>query len=76
LQGVCHKTFVAPVDVPTFEAAAREWLETKADRKTSTVAGWQTHVDLASFHDSASYVSTALASPQSSASVISFARLA
>jgi integrase len=46
LQGVRHKTFVAPVDVPTFEAAAKEWLETKADRKTSTLAGWQTHVDL------------------------------
>ena len=39
-------TYRPPATLPTFADTAQDWLASKADRRLSTLAQWQTHLDL------------------------------
>jgi integrase len=46
LQQLKRGTCRAPAELPTFRKVAKDWLASKADRRVSTLAQWQVHLDL------------------------------
>jgi len=46
VQQLTRGTYRAPESIPTFQEVAAAWLATKRDRRPSTYAQWQVHVDL------------------------------